>query len=160
MALIVADDGHGMSAEVQRQIFIPFFTTKDNGHGTGLGLPVVHGIVTAHGGSIRVAVGWVAARVSRSFCRCDQSGGGKPMRDQLPRSSSDTILVVDDRAIRASAGRNLVSEGYRVLTAAGDAEAFAFSGTPVDLVVTDLNMPEMSGSSLLVTYVATSRIPK
>jgi len=52
--LIVADTGAGMSEKVIEQIFVPFFTTKDVGHGTGLGLPVVHGIITAHGGSIDV----------------------------------------------------------------------------------------------------------
>jgi len=52
--LIVDDTGAGMTDEVLEQIFIPFFTTKDVGHGTGLGLPVIHGIVTAHGGSINV----------------------------------------------------------------------------------------------------------
>jgi signal transduction histidine kinase len=52
--LIVADTGVGMSEKLLEQIFIPFFTTKDVGQGTGLGLPVVHGIVTAHGGSIHV----------------------------------------------------------------------------------------------------------
>jgi len=52
--LIVEDMGTGMADEVLEQIFIPFFTTKDVGHGTGLGLPVIHGIVTAHGGSINV----------------------------------------------------------------------------------------------------------
>jgi len=52
--LIVEDTGTGMTDEVFEQVFIPFFTTKDVGHGTGLGLPVIHGIVTAHGGSINV----------------------------------------------------------------------------------------------------------
>jgi len=52
--LIVEDTGTGMTDEVLEQIFIPFFTTKEVGHGTGLGLPVIHGIVTAHGGSINV----------------------------------------------------------------------------------------------------------
>ncbi|MBD3364632.1 GHKL domain-containing protein [candidate division WOR-3 bacterium] len=52
--LIVEDTGDGMSEEVRRQIFVPFYTTKEVGHGTGLGLPVVHGIVTSHGGEIKI----------------------------------------------------------------------------------------------------------
>ncbi len=54
VVLSVEDTGIGMSQQVQKEIFIPFFTTKDINEGTGLGLPVVHGIVTSHGGTIHV----------------------------------------------------------------------------------------------------------
>lgn len=54
ISMIIEDTGEGMSKKVLKQIFVPFFTTKEVGHGTGLGLPVVHGIITSHGGSINV----------------------------------------------------------------------------------------------------------
>ena len=69
ISLIVEDTGIGMSKKVMKQIFTPFFTTKDVGQGTGLGLPVVHGIITSHGGSIQVE---------------SKVGGGTRFEIQLP----------------------------------------------------------------------------
>ncbi|UCC29662.1 MAG: hypothetical protein JSU86_15835 [Phycisphaerales bacterium] len=81
VALVVEDTGIGMSEEIRERIFDPFFTTKDVGEGTGLGLSVVHGIVTSHGGSVK----------------CESTiGGGTRFEIELPHSGSPDTDALDD----------------------------------------------------------------
>jgi two-component system, cell cycle sensor histidine kinase and response regulator CckA len=152
--LEVSDTGDGMNAEVRARIFEPFFTTKGPGKGTGLGLSTVLGIVEQSGGSIEVestpgegtAVrirlpGLLEAPSANDGGRADAAGGG-----------SETILVVEDEpALRTLTERILAAAGYRVLAASGGEEAIRALGAAaagVDLVLTDVVMPGMSGAEL------------
>jgi PAS domain S-box-containing protein len=151
--LAVHDNGIGMSQELQTRIFEPFFTTKRVGEGTGLGLSVVHGIVTGNGGHIAVSseVGQgttflmhlptvTAARLQASTTHL------------LPTLGSETILLVEDEeSIRRFAVRALSSQGYTVLQAADGAAALGViekHDGPLHLVVTDVVMPRMDGREL------------
>jgi two-component system cell cycle sensor histidine kinase/response regulator CckA len=152
--LAVSDTGHGMTRETQARIFEPFFTTKDKAQGTGLGLSTVYGIVKQSGGSI-----WVYSEIDR----------GTTFKIYLPRVSAaverppdavntngrggnETILLVEDEeAVRTVAGRILRRAGYTVLEAKNGIEALRECeerGTEVDLIVTDIVMPEMGGFEL------------
>ncbi|MGV2981697.1 cell cycle histidine kinase CckA [Camelimonas sp. ID_303_24] len=157
----VSDTGVGMPPEVMVQIFEPFFTTKEVGKGTGLGLSTVYGIVKQTDG----------------FILCDSElGKGTTFRIFLPRHVAEEppvkaegavvarqpaadltgrgviLLVEDEEAVRAFASRALSTRGYTVLEAASGREAISLleeRGEPVDLVVSDVVMPEMDGPSLL-----------
>ncbi len=153
VVLTVTDTGCGMSPEVRERIFEPFFTTKGPEKGTGLGLAVVHGIVHAHGGLIKVY---------------SEPGRGSTFKVFLPRSEgeaeaaaeasrplptgSESILFVDDEAPLADLGRSLLEGlGYRVEIRTAPLEALAaFRAAPsrYDLVITDLAMPQMNGLQL------------
>lgn len=145
--LLVIDDGVGMDTETMQHLFEPFFTTRSGG--TGLGLSVVHGIITQSGGSIAVE---------------SRLGVGSTLRVTLPASTetapevlpapegatgTETLLIVEDEPqIRSILARGLPRLGYRVLEAANAAEATAtleaYVGT-IDLVLTDLILPDRSG---------------
>ena len=155
----VQDTGHGIPADVQAKIFEPFFTTKEVGKGTGLGLSMVYGIVKQTGGYV--------------FCESDV-GAGATFRIFLPRlvesevetpAVKDTakvaadltgrgaiLLVEDEEAVRAFASRALASRGYTVLEAENGVEALRVAeeaGGPIDLIVSDVIMPEMDGPTML-----------
>jgi CheY-like chemotaxis protein len=153
--LSVTDTGIGMEPEVQARIFEPFFTTKPVGQGTGLGLSTVYGIVkqsggfvwcyseVGHGTTFRIYLPRAAARVTPS-----------PPADAPAelRGGTETLLVVEDEeVVRALASRGLREYGYTVLEARNGREALELVEVhrdAVDLVISDVVMPEMSGREL------------
>ena len=153
--LAVSDTGIGMDEKTQARIFEPFFTTKELGKGTGLGLSTIYGIVKQSGGNI-----WVYSEVGR----------GATFKIYLPRveaeaheykpasaseevlNGTETILLVEDEEmVRKLARQILATQGYRVLEATNGAAALQMckrNQQPIDLLLTDVIMPEMSGPEL------------
>lgn len=152
VVLEVADTGAGMSEEVRSQIFQPFFTTKESGRGTGLGLATSHGIVQQAGGAIEVDTRVGEGTTMRVLLPrvADTTGGraGGPDREALPRGSETVLVAEDEPSVRAVATRLLRSLGYQVLTAENGAEALrvaeSHTGT-IHLLLTDVVMPGMGG---------------
>jgi two-component system cell cycle sensor histidine kinase/response regulator CckA len=161
--LAVSDNGTGMEAGTLARIFEPFFTTKERGKGTGLGLATVYGIVKQSGGQV-----WVYS----------ERGKGTTFKIYLPpaaegvsseevpaagspslRGSETVLLVEDEKSVRALSRAILSSYGYTVLEAGSGKEALEivrnFDGT-IHLVLTDVVMPSMGGSSL-VSFLETLR---
>jgi PAS domain S-box-containing protein len=148
--LYVRDTGRGMRQEVRARLFEPYFTTKQIGKGTGLGLAVVHGIVEAHGGAIWVeseprkgAVFHILFPAVEAVCQQDE------MDASLPQGRGEHVLLVDDEEMLLDANREMLqSLGYRVSVAAsGEAALEQFHAAPesFDLVITDEAMPKMPG---------------
>jgi CheY-like chemotaxis protein len=156
--LRVADTGHGMTDEVRAHLFEPFFTTKGEGKGTGLGLATVYGIVEQAGGQVEVKSAPGAGTEFRIHLpRADERAEGQPYGApvELPGAGgpqSGTVLVVeDDPRVRGLVRRVLESSGYAVVEACDGASAVALLEDParkLDLVLTDVVMPGMSGSEV------------
>ena len=162
--LWVRDDGQGMDERTRARLFEPFFTTKPVGSGTGLGLAVVHGVVSEHRGSVRVestpGVGttfhvYLPLGASMAL-RAPVEPASSPAPAAAPGASASpaaatrrrVLLVDDDEVMLLTAEGLLLSIGYDVATARSGREALArLQSAPAafDLVVTDLNMPEQSG---------------
>jgi signal transduction histidine kinase/CheY-like chemotaxis protein len=153
--LSVSDDGCGMTHETQTQIFEPFFTTKPLGSGTGLGLSTVYGIVKQNNGFINVnsepGKGSTFRIYLPYFVTTDESRSGlqKPVE---PHGGSETVLLVEDEVGLLELGRRLLERlGYVVIAANGSTQALAASAEykgPIDLLVTDVIMPDMNGRDL------------
>ncbi len=161
VVLTVQDNGAGMPPDVLSRVFEPFFTTKKLGHGTGLGLAVVHGIVQGHHGAIfadstpgegtRFEVYLPVLRAADSAA---PTGGEEPL---VPGQGQRILLVDDDADALASMRGQLEHLGYRV-TALSDPEAALqrYQASPVDfdLLLTDHGMPGMSGEQLAAKVLA------
>ena len=157
VCLAFSDTGHGMSKDIQRQIFDPFFTTKQRGEGTGLGLATVYGIVKQARGFIYV----YSERGRGTTFRIYLPPSEEPTeRVDVPRQPTsevggqETVLVVeDDRALREMVRRILAGAGYETVVAADPNEAIAASRSldRLDLVLTDVVMPVMTGRALAET---------
>jgi CheY-like chemotaxis protein len=155
IVLSVADSGTGIPPEIIDRIFDPFFTTKAVGVGTGLGLSLLHGIVTDLGGAIDVvSKPGVGTRFTVYLPRAGDAADG-PDADQpeMPRGNGERVLVVDDeKPLVQLAIRALEDLGYApVGLTSSDAALAAFRADPqrFDAVITDERMPGLSGSALI-----------
>ena len=158
----VSDTGTGMAPEVMQKIFEPFFSTKEVGRGTGLGLSTVYGIVKQTGGHIIPESEIGQGTVMRVYLPryVEVAGDAEPARISAPPreqpkdlTGRGTVLLVEDEdAVRSFAARALGQRGYRVLEATTGTEAlelFMSHNGDVDLVVSDVVMPEMDGPTLM-----------
>jgi PAS domain S-box-containing protein len=151
--LSVRDTGHGMEREILDRIFDPFFTTKGVGEGTGMGLAVVHGIVTSLGGAILVE-----SAPGRGTCfdvylpRTGVAAVSEGSGDEPVYHGAARILFVDDEEPLARLGAEMLRGlGYDVVASTSSTEAlerFRKDPEAFDLVITDQTMPGMSGESL------------
>lgn len=152
ICLSVSDTGVGMTEDVKEHLFEPFFTTKEEGEGTGLGLAQVYGIVKQHRGVIDVES---EPGEGSTFRVCLPAHGGTAFVEgeagqETPRGQGETILVVEDEEkVRQAERQILTSLGYRVLVAENGRQALeVLDEMSIDVVLTDLVMPEMGGQEL------------
>ena len=148
----IADDGCGIEAEVLPRIFEPFFTTKRGSKHRGLGLAWVYGIVTNHGGGVAVSSQPGVGTSVRVYLPADKKFVKDEVADTADLNGTGTVLMVDDEDLLLTMGETVLSAyGYKVLTANSGQKALDIieRGDPIDLVITDLVMPNMSGRELV-----------
>jgi nitrogen-specific signal transduction histidine kinase/CheY-like chemotaxis protein len=154
----VEDNGPGMPPEVRKRIFEPFFTTKPQGVGTGIGLSICHGIVAAHGGRIEVETDEGAGtlvRVGLPTVPELRSPSAEPA-SSLPAARGRVLVVDDERAIAELVAVTLRRDGLEAETATSGRAALArLARGGIDLVVTDLRMPDLDGDRLVTALRAT-----
>ncbi len=156
----VADSGRGMSPEVQRLAFEPFFTTRGNEGGTGLGLPLALEIVQRYGGTIGVeSAEGCGTTFTLTFPALAAEAPSAPVF--LPVVEPLRILAVEDEPEVADLVRAmLIHAGHSVVSAASGREALdLFEREPVDLVITDLGMPGMTGLALAAELKRRRAVP-
>jgi PAS domain S-box-containing protein len=154
----LTDSGTGIPPAIRDRIFDPFFTTKEIGMGTGLGLSTAMAIAKSHGGFINFNSEMGSGTTFKVYLPADTRSraaeNGMAAKPELPGGSGQLILLVDDEtAIRIVAQRTLERAGYRVLIASNGAEAVALYAQErklISIVLTDMAMPVMDGSSTIV----------
>jgi len=151
--LTVSDTGHGMSEEIMEHIFEPYFTTKEKGEGTGLGLAVVHGIVESHGGEISVTSKEGKGTIFYVYFPKIEAETGIEEENTSPlmRGSERILFVEDEKYLLNMAQKTLENLGYKV-TATGESpealEIFKKNPENFDLVITNETMPGLRGNEL------------
>ena len=156
LCLKIGDTGHGMDQSVVERIFEPYFTTKEKGKGTGLGLAVVHGIVKSYGGDIRVSSVPDKGAIFTIYLPLIKEvfDTSETVTDEgLPTGHERILLVDDEKQIAFMEKQILEYLGYQVTARTSSLEALAtFREQPLkyDLVITDMTMPNMTGDKLSV----------
>ena len=155
----IRDTGAGMPPEILKRIFDPYFTTKEKGVGTGLGLAVVHGIIKKYGGAIKVeSAPGKGATFHIYLPRFDQAAPDSIDQTELPVGGNERILFVDDEEMLVDIGQKVLERlGYNVTVRTSPIEALElFKAKPddFDLVITDQTMPGMTGDALARALMA------
>ena len=165
VSIRIEDAGTGMAPEVLERVLEPFFTTKPQGEGTGLGLSQVHGFVRQSGGTLRIASTpgqgtTVQILLPRSTVAAEAAASAVAAKPQRQRHG-ETVLIVDDRtAVRGPAAEGLRDLGYRVVEANDGPTALRLldEGLRPDVLITDVGLPNgMDGR--VVTEEAQRRLP-
>lgn len=156
LILTVADTGKGMDQNVMDHIFEPYFTTKEEGKGTGMGLAVIHGIVKSHGGQITVHSeqgNGAEFKVYLPVIKFEKETEALPIHKPLPKGNERILVVDDEKYIAEIAQEMLAMLGYKVTVKTDSLEALEiFRARPdqFDLVITDMTMPHMTGDTLVL----------
>ena len=155
LCLRVADTGHGMDAATLQRIYEPFFTTKDVGDGTGLGLAVVHGIVESHRGAIAVSSQAGQGTTFRLYFPVHEAAAtpSQPAAKTPAPGADQHVLFVDDESPIIEVAKVMLPRlGYRVTTCSRPREALAVlqqQAGDIDLLMTDFSMPDLNGIDLI-----------
>jgi signal transduction histidine kinase len=160
--LTVSDNGIGMSEEVRRRAIDPFFTTKPQGHGTGLGLSMVFGYVSQSNGFLDIAsqegkgtrVSILMPRLEGALTPADAPEAQPSLvvaAPTPPAARTPTVLIVEDEAlVRMVAAETIRDQGFNVIDVGNGADALDIlkAGTEVDLLITDIKLPGVNGYQL------------
>ncbi len=153
ICLTVSDTGHGIPEDIRDRIFEPFFTTKDPGSGTGMGLAIVHGILTKCGGVIGVESEMGIGSKFSVYLPCVEQTDTEPIdgQYQVPRGSARVMVVEDEPALAELMAKRLVAWGFDVeqfTSSPAALEMFLAQPDDFDLVITDQTMPNLTGAEL------------